>query len=381
MEAINIFLSRKKISKEFEELNKKIETFSKKLEINGQEQRFLYQELTELKEKNRDLEMKLSNSIDKQKLLINKYSNEIKLAIKQRIDTELSSTDIKGNLVRYNEDINILFPVLTPKKLLVTATMSAGKSTVINALVGKEILKSRNEATTGKVYHVLNSMVENKESNRLEDFLLRGLKDEEVEQQEESNSEENIYLGTIFNSDMLNLYPLEIIDTPGVNYFGDNTHKKITEQCIKSLEYDLILYVINATQNGVTDDMDHLTELNKIDKPILFILNKVDEYNIKKDSIEETIGLTTKFLEKIGFVEPEVIPISAYAGLLAKKVINDIELTEFEKDDFELFIRKFNKYNPFNLDKVTVSKNKKDLANALLVNSGIERLEKKILEF
>lgn len=39
--------------------------------------------------------------------------------------------------------------------MVVMATMSSGKSTLINALLGQQILPSRNEACTAKMYSIL----------------------------------------------------------------------------------------------------------------------------------------------------------------------------------------------------------------------------------
>ena len=39
--------------------------------------------------------------------------------------------------------------------MLVIATMSSGKSTLINALLGQQILPSKNEACTAKTYSIL----------------------------------------------------------------------------------------------------------------------------------------------------------------------------------------------------------------------------------
>ena len=39
-------------------------------------------------------------------------------------------------------------------EVVVVATMSAGKSTVINALIGKELLHSANEATTATITRI-----------------------------------------------------------------------------------------------------------------------------------------------------------------------------------------------------------------------------------
>lgn len=55
---------------------------------------------------------------------------------------------------------NSQFQNKKPYRVLVTATMSAGKSTFINSLVGKEICKSQNMACTSKIHTVINKAFE-----------------------------------------------------------------------------------------------------------------------------------------------------------------------------------------------------------------------------
>lgn len=313
-------------------------------------------------------------------LLLTSYSDDIKTLINQRIEKEIMSTDIKGNIVRYKGDMNKLFPVNITKKILITSTMSAGKSTVINALVGKEILKSRNEATTGKIHHILSSINHELKSSRFEDNLERNLTDDEVEQIPESSTDSEIYISTVFNSELLQQVPIEVIDTPGINFSLNQSHKEITIQKLTGLEYDLVLYVINATQQGVTDDKEHLTQINALAtrKPIIFILNKLDEFNLNYDSVKDSYLSTIEYLKDLGFKHPIVIPMSAYTGLLAKKVLYKTNISEYEKDDFKLLAKKFNKYTDFNLDDLVDTKDSETKANQLLKNSGLNRLEKNI---
>ncbi|MCA9765240.1 MAG: dynamin family protein [Carnobacterium sp.] len=312
--------------------------------------------------------------------LLTNYSDDIKTLINQRIKKEIMSTDVKGNIVRYQDDMNQLFPISMNKKILVTSTMSAGKSTVINALVGKEIVKARNEATTGKIYHILSSVNHKLESSRLEDTLKRNLADTEVEYMLESSTDSEIYISTVFNSELLQQVPLEIIDTPGINFSLNPSHKERTIQKLKESEYDLMIYVINATQQGVIDDKDYLMQINSLNsrKPILFVLNKLDEFDLKYDSVKESYLSTIDYLKDLGFEYPVVLPLSAYTGLLSKKVLYKIDITEYESDDFKLFAKKFNKYTAFNLDNLVDSKDNETNASQLLKNSGLNRLEKNI---
>lgn len=60
------------------------------------------------------------------------------------IQTTISSTFDK---LKEDENKNLF-------EIIVVATMSAGKSTVINALIGKELLHSANEATTATITRI-----------------------------------------------------------------------------------------------------------------------------------------------------------------------------------------------------------------------------------
>src|SRR5699024_3535827 len=55
---------------------------------------------------------------------------------------------------------NILFKRKEPTGIMVTANMSAGKSTFINALTGKYVCLSQNMACTSKVHYIINKAFE-----------------------------------------------------------------------------------------------------------------------------------------------------------------------------------------------------------------------------
>ena len=65
----------------------------------------------------------------------------------RRTNNSLVSKDFFSKNITINE--NEIFP------MVVMATMSSGKSTLINALLGRQILPSRNEACTAKMYSIL----------------------------------------------------------------------------------------------------------------------------------------------------------------------------------------------------------------------------------
>ena len=232
-------------------------------------------------------------------------------------------------------------------EVIVVAPMSAGKSTVINALIGKELLHSANEATTatitrihdkdnspffsGCAYGYKSELL--KESNRIDAQILK-----------EWNADPSIKtidligdIAAIRNDNA----ELVIYDTPGPNNSQDDSHKALTMEIIEDGNYGLVLFVLNSTNLGANDEYDLLqivqTALkNSPNKKVVFLLNKKE----KLENPEDTIIRVKEKLINIGFEEPLIFPISAYSALLLHKKINQQELDEDEMIDLELLIKK-----------------------------------------
>ena len=87
-------------------------------------------------------------------------------------------------------------------------------------------------------------------------------------------------------SSPLAAYPFCLIDSPGVNNVETRNHRKITEDAIKSNEYDAIIYVSDCRYFETNDEHKLLLSLKKhTNKPILFILNQLDNSGSDKDII------------------------------------------------------------------------------------------------
>lgn len=169
-------------------------------------------------------------------------------------------------------------------KIAVIATMSSGKSTFINALMGTEILPSKNQACTAKIVPIINNNLAKdfkaymEYSNGKKDIVT--LKSNEVVDRFNVKNEIRKILieGNIKAFKNYNKIPV-LIDTPGTNYSEDETHREETYKFLETLDEGLILYVINATQFGINDDSElmlHIREkVNKSNKKlkILFIVN------------------------------------------------------------------------------------------------------------
>ena len=232
-------------------------------------------------------------------------------------------------------------------EVIVVATMSAGKSTVINALIGQELLHSANEATTatitrihdkdglpffsGCAYGYQSKLL--KENNRIDAQTLK-----------EWNADPSIktidLMGDIAAIKNDNA-ELVIYDTPGPNNSQDDNHEALTMEVINDGSYGMILYVLNATQLGVNDDRALLEKIKKAlendpKKEIIFLLNKSDMLDSEKgENLKKVVQHTKQYLGNIGFLAPIIIPTSASYALVASKAFNQEMLTHRQGNELQ----------------------------------------------
>ncbi|MFI3211072.1 MAG: dynamin family protein [Peptostreptococcaceae bacterium] len=287
--------------------------------------------------------------------------------------------------------------------IMVVATMSSGKSTFINSIIGREIIPSKNEACTAKICKIVNDKTRN-------DFCVFGLDKYKnkvfkytsmnLECMDYLNDNEDILMseiiGNIENLDTYNGMSVTIVDTPGPNNSQDITHSKITIDTIKNITDDtLVLYVINATQIGVDDDYNLLrlvrdeVYLKGGQDRVIFILNKIDQIDLQKESIEQVIINTKEYLKNSGVEEPYVYPASSYIAKNIRKVLSGEHVTKKEQrsfydvDDLDLL-----KYVPLNnsskdelQDEIDLCIKNRDEERELLYYTGIPYIEKAINDY
>ena len=251
------------------------------------------------------------------------------------------------------------------KNVLVVANVSAGKSTLINALVGYRLNKMRTTACTSRLCYIYNKPID--DGVLAHNYIRNEFSYTNNIESVTSDTADRISLK--FNSTLYN-EKVCLIDTPGINNIENSTHRKITEDAIKSNIYDAIIYISNCQYFGTTDERRFLEFLKKHSKrPIIFVLNQLDRFKQKEDSIGRMLHNYYNDLLQLGFENPKVLPISAYSALLFK--LPDHFLDEDDLYDKKMFELKFKKeyYNMHSYN----SSAKKD--TSLLDCSGINYLE------
>ncbi|MGN1248883.1 MAG: dynamin family protein [Candidatus Spyradocola sp.] len=275
---------------------------------------------------------------------------------------------------------NVNFIGAIPYNILITANMSAGKSTLINALVGKNISLTQNLACTSKVHTIVSKPFEDGVTSEYDHDLQLNASREDLLSDSEENLSTRITVGTYFHGG-LGGERITLLDTPGVNSSENEEHREISNRMIRSKRYRLLLYVMNATQLGTNDEDLHLETVQKVigRKSIVFVINKIDNLVSEDDDLLAMIENQRRYLISKGFRNPVICPISARAAYLAKKSQRE-ELNRLERGELENLADKFDQtiMAPYYRKQLRIQAMKKpaDEADALLLNSGFAYLEK-----
>ena len=181
----------------------------------------------------------------------------------------------------------------------VVATMSSGKSTLINALLGKRMMPSKNEACTATITEILDNDTEQFAAVVYDEdnVVLREVEDLNYDIMSELNENEDVYrIAARGNIPFLDAKStaLMLVDTPGPNNSQNQAHKNTTYRAINNDSNNLILYVLNGTQLSTNDDASLLSyvadQIKKGGKQVrdrfLFVINKMD-LTQKKRTLEK----------------------------------------------------------------------------------------------
>lgn len=269
---------------------------------------------------------------------------------------------------------NIAFCQKKEQRILVTANMSAGKSTLINALAGKKVARTSQEVCTGNNCFIYNKPYEDNQVALQISKLNLDAKEEELQEYGWQNS---ISMATNFRCSYKQAPRMCLIDTPGVNSSMSRQHRKIAREALTQEKYDILLCILNANKLGTEEELEHIKWIsdNILKDKVIFVLNKLDDFR-SEDNIQASIEGVKKDLNAIGYENPIVCPISAYfAYLLKKKEYEDI-LTEDEEDEYLLYSKKFGKQE-YDLSPYYGAKSKEDMQiDSLYKSCGIYYLEK-----
>ena len=300
---------------------------------------------------------------DKVKKIRNVY-NKIQ-SIKDKKDFK----DLQGLV--HPQIVNAFDATLNNKfKVFVVAPMSAGKSTLINSMLGRKLMPSKQEACTALITHIIDKDSEEEDApfraeaydalsggNRLETIERLRLEDMErlYGREDVKRIEANGDIPFVSSDEI----SLELIDTPGPNNTRTNAHREVQQQMMDTNAMPLIIYVMTP-QFATKDDRETLEKVAKAmgvggkqarDR-FLFVVNKMDDLKKDDGNPQDLLKKVREYLVDFGIPAPNIFPLAAFPAmnirLLDAQELDD----EDEIDELKSKIRKLNRSTKYHFEKL-----------------------------
>ena len=345
--------------------------------------------------------------------------------IMEQLDMVIKDINSKGREVFSEDQLNSIqksYENATKAdfKVCVIATMSSGKSTLINALLGRDLLPSNTAACTATITTI-------RDHEQMKTFDVRCLdkngklvserKDVTLKELEEFNTDTEIkqidLIGPIpgIESDKMTLF---LVDTPGPNNSTNDEHEELTNEIINSGENTMVVYVMSPETIQSDDNNELLQSIAEVmqkngkqaEDRFLFVINKCDDLDPEDedDTVKNVIQTTKNYLIKKGIHYPNLFPVTAEIAKLIRMDKRDEKITRrdkkeisnwvdnFESDDPEdqvyqelLSFEQFASLSPEGRknikDRIEEARKNGDLESEALIHTGVLALEETVEEY
>ncbi len=341
----------------------------------------------------------LSNDED----MLDKLSNLV-LEMKSKAFFEMKQVEaIEKKIAKIKED---------PFALSVLATMSSGKSTLLNALMHSELLPTGDAATTAKIIEIYDN---DKQTITYEAYADDG---ELVCEGENAGLEDFKKINANGSVEMVRIYhdipgvdtskiQLMLRDTPGPDGADDSRHRQLAEKIIYDLEsMSTIIYVMDATKLRTESDKELLGNIAYVMKEggkqandrFLFVINRVDVWiQNEKQTLEKLLEDTKAYLSQFEINSPRIFPVTAglacdiykcrsgykfdpikWSNVKSNIDIFNMDLPKVKFDEHASVSQGVKKQLNADLCKAIESGDKYEIA---LIHSGVKGLEYSIREY
>lgn len=251
-----------------------------------------------------------------------------------------------------SEEVRGLFEkaISSDFEMAAVAPVSSGKSTLINSMLGRELLPARNEPTTAtlaKIHDIdgadhFTGKSFDKDGNELavcDPLLLNNM----GELNDNPDTAVIDIFGDIEGIESKDLQ-LVLIDTPGPNNSRTELHKQHTYSLLKADYKPMILYVVDTVHTLVDDDSKLIDDVanamnsggRQAQERFIFVLNKADAIDPQSgEDLPYRINKLKDDLEKKNIHNPRIFPADSKLAKMLRLYINKQPLTDDEEDAFD----------------------------------------------
>ena len=294
-------------------------------------------------------------------------------------------------------------------EVCVVATMSAGKSTLINSMLGTKLMPSKQEACTAIITRIKDT--EGNDTWQAEVYskdnrLIETHKNLTYATMERLNSDENVSViktaGDIpfVSSEDVSLV---LIDTPGPNNSRDPEHKKVQSEFLNKSSKSLVLYIMEGTFGSDDDNAllqrvaDSMKVGGKQSKDrFIFVVNKMDDRRKEDVDTAQTLDRIRAYLKGHGITNPNLFPAAALPALNIRLIQSGADIDEDTLDETEMKVRKLNRNETLHFEEYTSlpasirgdikmrladAKNNGDADAEALIHTGVVSIEAAIRQY
>ena len=232
------------------------------------------------------------------------------------------------NFPIYKEQFESLRDRVSDKsfRIAVVGEFSSGKSTFVNALIGKDVLTHGARETTATITEIENNP-DKYSANSFDVYFENGsvekginLNKEKIIEYTTTHSKEYKVVEKInkvvIKSHILDTnIPMVFVDTPGLNGVADHHRERTYEQIQRA---HACIYLI--PMRGLSDtDIQFTKEISKYQENIIFVQNFIDQLEEEGESVEAKLAEQRSLLESKGNLKKiRLVAVSARNALLAE---------------------------------------------------------------
>ena len=227
-------------------------------------------------------------------------------------------------------------------KIAVVGEFSAGKSTFINAIVGKDLLKHATLETTAALTYIHNVKPDDSRVNtctiKFADGTVQSFEHlTDLEKYTPTQSDIDVVTEVKSVDIYINFIDVQedlvIVDTPGLNGLADK-HRELTVEEIKQAHSCIYLF----PKRGLAQtDVEFIKYISNYQNTFIFIYNFIDELNISEgENPEDKVALIRENVSRFVLENTSRKILTHYCAMSALKALagKDKDIKRLYEDDF-----------------------------------------------